>query len=223
MVTAQTATTVAQGEHHGPVAIASLAIGPLIMAIGDLMHPQESADVARQAAIIVDHPDRWYVAHLLLLIGIVVLVPGLLVLTGEAAARWPRSGRVARVLVLSGTAGASAIFAVEMLAGRLGSADHAATTSLLHTLFSLPVAVPIFTIALGFFVGTAMVAIRMIRGVDSLRWPAVFLLIGILLVVAEIVSSQVLFSQMGNVLIWLGTLGFAWRLRRAGTPAVAPD
>jgi len=225
MATAQTGTMVARGgEHHGSIATASLAIGPLIMVVGDLLHPPESADVARQAEIIVDQPDRWYVAHLLLLVGFVILIPGLLALTGEAAARWPRTGRAARLLVLIGVSGISAIFAVEMLGGRLGSADHAATTILLDTLFSWQIAVPVFMIGLGFFVGTAVVAILMIRGARPLRLPAVLLLIGILLVMAEIMSSQVLLSQMGNVLTWLGALGFAWQLQRGGGAwAIAPE
>ncbi len=205
-------------EHFRLVGIVGLVIGPLIMSTGDLLHPQESADAARQAAIIAEQPDRWYLAHVLLFIGFVILIPGLLTLTGEAVARWPRAGLAARLLVVCGTSGLTAIFAAEMLAGRLGSTDPAATTKLLEALFSSSVVVPILIVGLGFFIGTAIVAIRMIRDARPLRWPAIFLLAGLLLVMAEIASSQVVLSQIGNVMIWLGTLGFAWRLRRAATP-----
>jgi hypothetical protein len=93
----------------------SLAVGPLVMAVGDLLHPTESSDLARQAAIIAEQATRWYLAHLLLLIGLVLFVPGLLTLTGLAAARRPRVGYAARVLLVIGVAGSAAIFVAEML------------------------------------------------------------------------------------------------------------
>jgi hypothetical protein len=74
------------------IGAASLAIGPLVMAVGDLLHPQETSDITGQAAIIVEHATRWYLAHLLLLIGLVLFVPGLLTLTNLAAASRPRGG-----------------------------------------------------------------------------------------------------------------------------------
>src|SRR5262245_35131542 len=81
------------------VGAASLAIGPLVMAVGDLLHPKETADISRQAAIVVEHATRWYLAHLLLLIGLVLFIPGLLMLTDLASARRPRAGYAARLLV----------------------------------------------------------------------------------------------------------------------------
>jgi hypothetical protein len=50
--------------------------------------------------------------------------------------------------------------------------------------------------------------------VGPLRWPAVVLLMGIVLIVAEIASSQVLLSQIGNFLVWSGSVAFAWLLVR---------
>jgi hypothetical protein len=51
----------------------------------------------------------------------------------------------------------------------------------------------------------------------------VVLLAGVLLVLAEIISSQVLLSQIGNLLIWSGSVAFAWLLVRgeAGVSAEA--
>jgi hypothetical protein len=60
-------------------------------------------------------------------------------------------------------------------------------------------------------------------GPGPLRWPAVVFLAGTVLVLAEIVSSQVLLSQIGNLLIWGGSAAFAWLLVRGevGAPAGA--
>jgi hypothetical protein len=205
------------------IGAASLAIGPLVMAVGDLLHPQETSDITGQAAIIVEHATRWYLAHLLLLIGLVLFVPGLLTLTNLAAASRPRVGYTARVLTVIGVGGTAAIFVSEMLAGRLGAGSAAATEDLLDTMFSGPIAGPLSPVALAFFVGAAVFAMPLIVGPGPLRWPAVVLLAGVLLVLAEIISSQVLLSQIGNLLIWSGSVAFAWLLVRgqAGVSAEA--
>lgn len=215
MAQVQTATAVAQGSGRlSRVALIGVVIGPLVMAIGDLIHPQESADVGQQVAIIAGHSDRWYLAHLLLFVGFVLYIPGLLGLTGVVAARWPRTGKTARVLVLTGAAGVSAIFVTEMVAGRLGSVSPDSTKSLLDTFFSPQVAIPVFAVGLGFFVGSIMFAVRMISGSRRLRMPAIVLLVGLLSIVAEIAASQVVLSQVGNVLVWVGSVGLARVLSR---------
>jgi hypothetical protein len=205
------------------IGAASLAVGPLVMAIGDLLHPQETSDISGQAAIIVEQATRWYLAHLLLFIGLVLFVPGLLTLTNLAAARRPRVGYAARTLTVIGVGGTAAIFVAEMLAGRLGSVGAAATEEFLDTMFSGPIAGPMLPVALAFFAGAAVFAVPLIVDSGPLRWPAMILLTGVLLVLAEIISSQVLLSQIGNLLIWSGSVAFAWLLVRAeaGAPAEA--
>jgi hypothetical protein len=63
-------------------------------------------------------------------------------------------------------------------------------------------------------VGSAVFAAPLIADGGPLRWPAVVLLVGTLLILAEIISSQVLLSQIGNFLVWGGSAAFAWLLIR---------
>jgi hypothetical protein len=100
-----------------------------------------------------------WVVHLLLFIGLVLFVPGLLTLAGLAAARRPRVGYAARVLVVIGLAGVSAVLVAEMLAGRLGSLGVAATEQFLDTMFSGPIAGPMMLVGLAFFLGAAVFAV----------------------------------------------------------------
>jgi hypothetical protein len=196
------------------IGAASLAVGPLIMASGNLMHPAESSDISAQAAIIVDHATRWYLAHLVLLVGMVLFIPGLLSLADLASARKPRIGYAARVLLMIGVAGSCAIFLAEVLAGRFGAAGLAQTESFLDTMFSAPIAGLMIPIALAFFVGAGVFAVPLIAGSGPLRWPAVVFLGGTLLVLGEIITSQVLLSQIGGVLVWGGSVAFARLLVR---------
>ena len=223
IATSRVGTAIAQRGGHRTLGVVSLAVGPLIMAVGDLLHPKETADLGRQAAIVAAQATRWYLAHLLLFIGLVVFVPGLLLLADLAAARRPRVGSAARVLLVIGIGGTSAIFVAEMLAGRFGSLGAAATEELLEAMFSGPVAGPMLAAALALFLGAAVFAAPLIAGGGPLRWPAVALQVGTLLVLAEILSSQVLLSQIGNLLIWSGSAAIAWLLVRGevGAPAGA--
>jgi hypothetical protein len=222
MATSRAATSVARGRsYQTSIGAASLVVGPLLMTVGDLLHPKETADVGGQAAIIVEQATRWYLAHLLLFIGLVLYVPGLLTLTGLAAASRPRVGYAARVLVVTGLAGLSAVFIGEMLAGRLGAVGPAATVQFLDTMFSGPIAGPMLLVGLAFFMGTAVFTVPLIAASGPLRWPAAALLTGTLLILAEIASSQVLLSQLGNLLAWAGSVAFARLLVRGEVSAPA--
>jgi ABC-type glucose/galactose transport system permease subunit len=217
------ATAIAQSGSHRTLGVVSLAVGPLVMAVGDLLHPKETPDITVQAAIVAEQATRWYLAHLLLFLGLVLFVPGLLTLADLAAARRPRVGDAARMLVVIGVAGLAATFVAEMLAGRFGALGAAATEELLNTTFSGPIAGPVLPVVAAFFVAAAVFALPLIAGSGPLRWPAVVLLAGVLLILAEIVSAQVLLSQIGNFLVWGGSVAFAWLLVRGevGAPAAA--
>jgi hypothetical protein len=49
-------------DYRTLIAAASLVAGPLLMAIGDLLHPEERMAPAEQIAILVDQASRWYTA-----------------------------------------------------------------------------------------------------------------------------------------------------------------
>ena len=87
----------------------SLVLGPLLMSIGDLLHPEERMLPAEQIAIVVDHASRWYTAHLLLYVGMLLFIPGFLGLSALTARLKPVQGYVARILIMIGTAGFASI------------------------------------------------------------------------------------------------------------------
>ena len=199
-------------DYRTIIAATSLIVGPLLMAIGDLMHPEERMDPAQQIAILVDQAPHWYTAHLLLFIGIVLFIPGFLAVSAITAARKPAAGYAARILVLMGTAALASIFVGEMLVGRFVSdgADRAAATGLLDSMFSGPIVAAVGPAALAFFVGTAAAAIPLIRAGGTMGWPAALFLLGVLFVLAEILSAQVILSQIGNALVFCGGAATAW-------------
>src|SRR5207237_9759172 len=89
----------------------------------------------------------------------------------------------------------------EMLIGRYASdgADKSATTKLLETFQSGWVLSAVAAGVLLWFVGVGVFVAPLVMAGGRLRWPAVTFVIGALLILIEIATSQVLFSQIGNV------------------------
>ena len=203
------------------LAAASLVLGPLLMSVGDLIHPQESMDPAVQAAVIFEHAShasRWYLAHLLLFAGILVIIPGILATSDLTAQRTPRGGYAARILSLIGVASFAAIFVGEMLIGRYISdgADASAATTLLKTFQSGPILGAVMVGGIAFFLGVAAMAVPLIRAGGRRRWPALAFVVGALLIGGEIITAQVLLSQIGNLAILGGGILFARQILQKG-------
>jgi hypothetical protein len=191
------------------IGAASLIVAPTLMSVGDLMHPPESGDVPTQVAIIAADATRWYLAHLLLFIGLLLLVPGILVITKTVARRRPAFAYASRLLLLASVGALAAVFGFEMVEGSFAArADHAAAVALLET-FNSRVLVALMPGLLAFFVGTGLFVVPLASTAGPLRWPAVCFALGALLILGEIITAQVILSQSGNVLILLGGIGFA--------------
>lgn len=208
------------------VAAVSVVLGPLLMSVGDLIHPQESMDPATQAAVILQHAShasRWYVSHLLLFFGFLIVIPGILAISRLTAERAPKAGYAARVLTLIGLASFAAIVVGEMLIGRYVSdgADAAAATKLLATFQSGPILGAVMLGGIGLFLGVAAMAVPLIRAGGSPRWPALAFVAGAILIAAEIITAQVLLSQIGNLTFLVGGILFARQIRDKPGPTPA--
>ncbi len=195
---------------------ASLVVGPALMSVGDLFHPPENADAAAQVAIVVAAASRWYAAHLLLFVGMLLLVPGILALTRLTADRRPAVGYAARILTLASVGGLCAVFVFEMMLGRFisGGADQAAAVALLETFMSTEIFVALLPALLAFFVGTGLWVSALASTAGPFRWPALCFALGAVLILFEIILAKVLLSQIGNILILVAGIAFARLLLR---------
>jgi hypothetical protein len=140
-----------------------------------------------------------------------LFVPGILALTAVVAERRPAMGYAARVLMLAAVGALSAVFVFEMLLGRFVAAGVERTTAvtLLET-FMGPAVFPALAPGLfAFFVGTGLAVGPLASSASPLRGPAQVFALGAALILAEIISAQVLLSQIGNVLCLAGSVWFA--------------
>jgi hypothetical protein len=207
------------GRYERMIGAASLVVGPALMSAGDLFHPAEDADAAAQVAIVAASGARWYSAHLLLFVGMLLLVPGLLALTGLAAKRRPAAGYAARFLMLASVGALSAVFVFEMLIGRFlaQGVDIATAVILLETFQSTAVFLALLPGLLAFFIGTALFVTPLATSPGPFRWPALLFALGALLILGEIVLAEVRLSQVGNVVILIAGAAFSRLLLRGET------
>jgi len=200
----------------------SLIVAPALMSAGDLMHPPESWDASAQVAIISAAASRWYWAHLLLLVGILLFVPGFLVLTARAADRRPGLGYASRVLLLASVGALSAVFAFEMTLGSFAAGgNQGAAVALLET-FSSHVLIALLPGLLAFFVGVGLLVASLASTSGPYRWPALCLELGALFILGEIVAAKVILSQIGNLLILLAGIWFARMFRSRDRASTHP-
>ena len=213
----------ASPSYRAAISAASLIVGPGLMSVGDLIHPAEDWDPAVQVAIVAESPMRWYAAHLLLFIGLLLFVPGIGALTSVVASRRPRAGYAARILMFASVGALSGVFLSEMLLGRFiaAGANREAAITLFNVFQSPAVFAALVPGLLAFFVGTALAVFALASPAGPFRWPALALGLGALLIMGEIILAQVRLSQIGNIVMLIAGIGFARLLPRA--PAGAAD
>lgn len=202
----------------------SLIVAPAIMSVGDLLHPAEHWHPAAQVAILVDSAWRWYAAHLLLFVGMLLFIPGILELARLVAMRRPAVGYATRILMLISVGALSAVFVFEMLLGRFiaQGASQSSAVTLLEAFQSAQVFGAVVPALLAFFIGTALSVVTLAASAGPARWPALILGLGATLILGEIILAQVLLSQIGNILMFVAGVAFARLLLKEGRyePAV---
>jgi hypothetical protein len=204
-------------QYRTIIGATSLIVGPALMSVGDLFHPAESWSAAAQVTILAESASRWYVAHLLLFVGMLLFIPGILALTRVVCNRRPAAGYVARLLMLASVGALSAVFVFEMVLGNFISAGvgRAAAVALLETFQSAAVFGALMPGLLAFFVGTAFAVVPLASTAGPFRLPALGFALGAILIMGEIVLAKVLLSQIGNIMILVAGTGFARSLLRS--------
>ena len=205
------------------IGAASLIVAPALMSVGDLMHPHESWDAAAQVAMIAESASRWYIAHLLLFVGMLLLVPGILALCDVVATRRPAIGYAARVFLFASVGALSAVFVCEMLLGRFVSAGADSAVALFETFQSAAVLGALMPGLLAFFIGTGLFVTPLASTAGPFRWPALCFALGAILIMGEIILAEVLLSQIGNILILVAGIGFARLLLRGRQGVLSVD
>lgn len=200
--------------HHFRKTVAGwcMVAGPLLLLVGQVLHPEQKDDVGAQLAVAADHLDRWFVAHLLILVSIALAVPAILGLMHMLREREVAYGHVGGGLALLGLLAFTGIVAIDGFVGWQAAAggDRAAMTALFERLNDAAgFVIPFFIVSFGFMLGLVVLAIGLYRARAAQGWMAAFLAVAAVLFVLEVVLvSNVLGILAGAfLLVGLGSIG----------------
>jgi hypothetical protein len=160
------------------VAGACMMFGPLVLLVGLVIHPESKTDEGAQLAVIADHLDQWYAAHLLILISIALAVPAVLGLMHMLREREVAFGHVGGALSLLGLLALTGIVTMDGFVGWQAAAggNRAAMTELFHNLnHTTGIVIPFFVMSFALTVGFICLAIGLYRAHAVQWWMALFL------------------------------------------------
>lgn len=157
------------------LAASSLIVAPLVLLAGELLHPPFELDSARQLAVVAANPDRWYLAHLLSLIGFALLVPAILGLTQLVGQRRAALADLGGTLALLGMLAVTGLLSIDgfgVWQMAQPAADRAEMATLLDRILTSPGVLALYLVSLASAVGLLVLVIGLYRsparpGVDG--------------------------------------------------------
>lgn len=180
-----TATMTAPTRTQEPLArlrAQALIAAPLLLAVGSALHPSETSDARVMLRRVAQAEDRWWVSHVLLMLGAGLLVAGAHVLL-QYLDRWsPRLARLGTAFVGIGAAAVLALIATESTAAWALSRSTdlpAAATAMDDVVGAVDLMFLPFVVA--FHVGLVLLAVALRRTPGTLPSQPIALVAGSLL------------------------------------------
>jgi hypothetical protein len=148
------------------LAAGSLIAAPLVLLAGELLHPPLQRDPARQLAMVAANPDRWYLAHLLSLIGFALLVPAILGLTQLVGQRRAALADLGGTLALLGVLAATGLLSIDgsgVWQMAQPAADRAEMAALLDRILTSPGMLALYLVSLASAAGLLVLTLGLYR------------------------------------------------------------
>jgi hypothetical protein len=213
------------------VAGVCLIAAPVTLLVGALLHPQIERDGAAHLAVVAESPDRYYAAHTVLLVGLVLLLFAILGLVHLLRRGAPALGHVGGGLAIIGLFGPTALVAVDGIAvtqmAQPGSSPEEMAALVDRIKESSGLAAIAGAGALALMLGMLALAYGAWRARAVQPWAAVGIAIGALVFfVGQVTDNRLIFAAAFAV--YLAALGSVeWRILSesdeewAGQPAPA--
>jgi hypothetical protein len=190
----------------------ALVAAPLLFLAGGATHPDTTTDALRQAAIIRAAPSRWYIAHVLLLVGFVALVPALFAIGRRMREAAPGFRNAGLAIMIPGAMLLVGLMALDGLGLWLvaENADALSTARVIDGLsHAAGVVVPFQYLVGALPIGFVVLALGLGRSRTARPWIAWMLGIAGVGIFAGLASNITDLHIAGNIalLLAMGTLG----------------
>jgi hypothetical protein len=140
---------------------ACMVVAPLLVLIASVVRPGADLEAASQIAIAAGAPEAFYLAQLLLLLGLVLGVPAVLGLMHMLREREAASGHVGGGLSLLGVLGFTAATGISLVVWQMAApgADRLEMTALLERVLGAPgITVPLYVAVIALALGATVLA-----------------------------------------------------------------
>lgn len=198
--------------HHFRKTVAGFCMiaAPMLLLAGAIVHPGRHTEEAALIAQAAANPDAWYIAHLMILMGVVLMVPavlGLMHMLREREVAWGHlGGGMAMLGLLALTAAVTVLGFVAWQAAAVGTG----ATELFERLNGTTgFVLPVYIMSFGFAVGMVMLAVGLMRAHVAQSWHALFIAAGTVSLAIGGVTASVVLDVAGAavLLVGLGSVG----------------
>jgi hypothetical protein len=193
-----------------------LIIAPVLLLVGALIHPQGKEEAAAHLAVVAENPNRYSLAHALLLLGLALFLPVVLALMHLLKGRGTTFGNLGGGLAMFGLFGATAVVAVDGISvSQMGQpgANIQEMAALLNRIKESPGLRGVAIVAgIGLMLGMVLLAYGLLRTRAVQPWMAGGVAAGaIAFFVGVVTDNRIIFAMAFAIyLIALGPLG--WRV-----------
>jgi hypothetical protein len=206
----------------------SLIGAPLLFTLGMVLHPATSTDGAEQLRIVVNDPERWDIAHCLVLISMTLFIPAAMGMMNLLRAGGGWFGLFGAALVAVGAVLVGALVGAALtftaFAG-LPAGERATVTPAVQAIVDLEGALPVAFVGLiGITVGPFLLGLGLWVARTAPRWASAAIMAGaaglLVLLLAE-VGEQANAVVAAVLLIGMGAVGV--QILRGSEPSPAPS
>jgi len=208
------------------VAGAAMIVMPSMLVLAELLHARFQTEPAKQLAAVADNTGRWYAAHALILLALVLAVPaffGLVHLVGRGRAAL---GHLSLVAFVAGLVALTAIVGMELALWQMAQpgANRDEMVALAERLNESAGIVPVFLVALLFPLAWLLVGIGLYRARAVPAWTAVLIALSQPIgFVGELSGGPKPLAVLAQIVFALGLIPVGMRVLRQSDADWEPD
>lgn len=192
---------------------ACLMLAPLVLFVGEVLHPDNRSDAADQVGVVAGGIDRWYAAHLVLLAAFILLVPAVVGLAHLLHRHRPMAAFAGGGSALAGTLAVAALIGADGIAGYyvVREADASTAAAVWDGLMDGAGMVPVYLVTLLFSIGLFVLALGLYRARTVAPWAAMALMAGAVLLFVGFPADMRPMVLVGMVALFVGAapIGYA--------------
>jgi len=208
--------------HHFRKMVAGfcMMVAPLLVLVGEIVHPEIKSEAAAQFGVVAANADEWAMAHVILLAGTVLAVPAVLGLMHMLRERQVAFGHVGGGMALLGLMAIAGVIGIEMTLWQMAEGSRAEMVALLERMTeATAIVLPFFVMSLFGGIGLAVLGMGLYRAQAVHAWAAACVGLAGVLFIVEALAYAGVFGLIAAALLFVGLGSIGWMVWRESDDA----